>query len=188
MSSLFCHIKAPVTAELICISLLFFKIVLGLVQLMAVDVRYSVRDDMAVQVVFVLVDADQVLELIEEPGCKLSADIKALCCGDPFIFVEADDVVGIHPARIFSPLLLLVQEAPVHTAFVYLVGSVGTGDIDKAFRDLVAPEDIGDDVAHRPVALCRAIDDLIDCHIFSLSFLYPLISRDIFSSTRIPGA
>ena len=133
-------------------------------------------------------DADKVLESVKELAGKLSSDLKAQGRSDPLVFVKAYDVVGIHPARVFPPLLLLVQEAPVHALPVYLVGCVRTDDIDIALGDLIAPEDVGDDVAHGPMALCCAIDDLIDCHISSLSFLYLLISQDIFSSTLIPGA
>ena len=132
---------------------------------------------MTVQMVFVLVDADQALETTEEFVNEHPPNLEALCCGDLFIFVKADDVVGIHPARIFSPLSFFLQEA-----------SVGTGDIDITFRDLIVAEDIGDNVAHCPVALCCAINDLINCHISSLSFLYSLISWDILLSTLIPGA
>ena len=143
---------------------------------------------MTVQMVFVLVDADQALETTEEFVNEHPPNLEALCCGDLFIFVKADDVVGIHPARIFSPLSFFLQEAPVHTGPVNTSRSVGTGDIDITFRDLIVAEDIGDNVAHCPVALCCAINDLINCHISSLSFLYSLISWDILLSTLIPGA
>ena len=133
-------------------------------------------------------DPEEGLEAAKEPVYEFPSDLKTLGRSDPLVFVKADDIVGIHPARIFSPLLLLVQEAPIHTVSVYLIRTVRTCDIDKSFRDLIAPEDICDDVAHCTVALCCAIDDLIDCHISSLSFLYPLICCEIFSSSLIPGA
>ena len=134
-------------------------------------------------------DPEEGLEAAKEPVYEFPSNLKTLGRSDPLVFVKADDVVGIHPARIFSPLLLLVQEAPIHTVSVYLIRTVRTCDIDKSFRDdLIAPEDICDDVAHCTVALCCAIDDLIDCHISSLSFLYPLICCEIFSSSLIPGA
>ena len=133
-------------------------------------------------------DPEEGLEAAKEPVYEFPSDLKTLGRSDPLVFVKADDVVGIHPARIFSPLLLLVQEAPIHAVSIYLIRTVRTCDIDKSFRDLIAPEDICDDVAHCTVALCCAIDDLIDCHISSLSFLYPLICCEIFSSSLIPGA
>ena len=121
-------------------------------QLMPIDKRNGVRNDMAVQMVFVLVDAEQGLKAAKESPGKGSSDLKALSRRDPFIFVEADDVMGIHPPRVFSPLLLLVQEASVHTFPVYLIRSIRAGDIDISFRDLIAAEDISDDVLHCPVA------------------------------------
>ena len=130
MSALFRNAQPARPAEIIGVGFLLFKVMFGLMQFVTVDVRYSIGDDMAVQVVLVLVDADQALEAVEEFASKLPADIKALCCGDLFIFVKADDVVRIHPARVFSPLLLLFQEAPVHTVSVNTLRAVGAGDID----------------------------------------------------------
>ena len=119
-------------------------------------------------------DPEEGLEAAKEPVYEFPSDLKTLGRSDPLVFVKADDVVGIHPARVFSPLLLLVQEAPIHAFSIYLIRTVRTCDIDKSFRDLITPEDICDDVAHCTVALCCAIDDLIDCHISSLSFLFQL--------------
>ena len=141
-------------------------------------------------------DPEEGLEAAKEPVYEFPSDLKTLGRSDPLVFVKADDIVGVHPARIFSPLLLLVQEAPIHAVSIYLIRTVRTCDIDKSFRDLIAPEDICDDVAHCTVALCCAIDDLIDCaiddlidcHISSLSFLYLLICCEIFSSSLVPGA
>ena len=133
-------------------------------------------------------DPEEGLEAAKEPVYEFPSDLKTLGRSDPLVFVKADDVVGIHPSRIFSPLLLLVQEAPIHAFSIYLIRTVRTCDIDKSFRDLITPEDICDDVAHCTVALCCAIDDLIDCHISSLSFLYLLICCEIFSSSLVPGA
>lgn len=188
MPALFRNTKPPVPAELICVRFLLFQVMPGLMQLMPVDKGNGVRNDMAVQVVFVLVDPEEGLEAAKEPVYELPPDLKALGRRDPLVFMKADDVVRIHPARVFSPLLLLFQEAPIHAVSVYLIRTVRASDIYKSFRDLIAPEDICDDVAHCTVALCCAIDDLIDCHISSLSFLYPLICCEIFSSSLVPGA
>ena len=188
MPALFRNTETPFPAELICIRLLLFQVVLSLMQFVTVDVRYSICDDVTVQVVFVLVDTDQALEAVKEFANKLPADFKTLGCRDLFIFVEADNVVGIHSARVFSPLLLLVQETLIHAVFVYFVRLVGACDIDITFLHLVAAEDVCYDGDHCAVAFCRAIDDLIDCHISSLSFLYPLICREILSSSLMPGA
>ena len=108
-------------------------------QLMPVDKRNGVRNDMAVQVVFVLVDPEEGLEATKEPVYELPPDLKTLGRRDPLVFMKADDVVRIHPARVFSPLLLLFQEAPVHTVSVYLIRTVRASDIYKSFRDLIAP-------------------------------------------------
>ena len=76
---------------------------------------------MAVQVVFVLMDPEEGLEAAKEPVYEFPSDLKTLGRSDPLVFVKADDVVGIHPARVFSPLLLLVQEAPIHAFSIYLI-------------------------------------------------------------------
>ena len=152
MLTLFCDTETPFPAELVRVFFLLFQVALGLMQLMPIDVRYGVCNDMAVQVVFVLVDAEKVLKSVEKFLYKPPADLKALGCGNLLIFMEADDVVSIHPARVFSPLLLLAQEAPVHAVLVYLVGTVGACDIDISFLNLVAAEDVCDDGAHCSVA------------------------------------
>ena len=188
MPAFYGNTEALVVAELIGVCFLLFQILFSLMQLMPVDKGNGVCNDMAVQVVFVLVDPEEGLEAAKEPVYELPPDLKTLGRRNPLVFMKADDVVRIHPARVFSPLLLLFQEAPVYTVSVYLIRTVRASDIYKSFRDLIAPEDICDDVAHCTVALCCAIDDLIDCHISSLSFLYPLICCEIFSSSLIPGA
>ena len=58
-------------------------------------------------------DPEEGLEAAKEPVYEFPSDLKTLGRSDPLVFVKADDIVGIHPARIFSPLLLLVQEAPM---------------------------------------------------------------------------
>ena len=93
MSALFRNAQSARSAEIIGIGFLFFKVMFGLMQFVPVDVRHGIGDDMAVQVVLVLVDADQALEAVEEFANKLPADLKTLGCRDLFIFVKADDVV-----------------------------------------------------------------------------------------------
>ena len=56
-------------------------------------------------------DPEEGLEAAKEPVYEFPSDLKTLGRSDPLVFVKADDVVGIHPARVFSPLLLLVHES-----------------------------------------------------------------------------
>ena len=93
MSALFRNAQPARPAEIIGVGFLLFKVMFSLMQFVTVDVRYSIGDDMAVQVVLVLVDADQALEAVKEFANKLPADLKTLGCRDLFIFVKADDVV-----------------------------------------------------------------------------------------------
>lgn len=93
MPALFCNTQSALSAEIIGVGFLFFEVMFGLMQFVTIDVRYGIGDDMAVQVVLILVDADQALEAVKEFANKLPADLKTLGCRDLFIFVKADDVV-----------------------------------------------------------------------------------------------
>ena len=93
MPAFFRNAQPAFSAEIIGVGFLFFKVMFGLMQFVTVDVRYGIGDDMAVQVVFVLMDTDQALEAVKEFANKLPADLKTLGCRDLFIFVKADDVV-----------------------------------------------------------------------------------------------
>jgi len=67
-------------------------------QLPAIDVGDGVRDDVDVKMVFVLVDADQALMSWKEFLTEFSTDLQTLLWRNLLVFVEADDVVRIHPS------------------------------------------------------------------------------------------
>ena len=163
--------KAALPAEGIRIGFLPFEVPFCLVQLTAVDIGDRVRHDMDVQVVPVLMDPDQVLVFRKEPVGKRASDFEAFARADGFILMEADDIVGVHPAGILAPDPLLKEESLIYIVPVDSVRTVRTGDLHVPLFNLVIPEDIGDDVPHRAVALCLFIDDFIDSHISSQSFL-----------------
>jgi hypothetical protein len=58
---------------------------------------------MAVKVIFVLMYTDYILMPGEKLFGKFSSDFKNLLRCDLFIFVETDNVMGIHPSGVFIP-------------------------------------------------------------------------------------
>lgn len=163
--------KASFPAEGIRIRFLLFEVMFCLVQLTAVDVGDRVRHDMDVQVVLVLMDPDQVLVFGKEPVGKRASDFEAFVRVYGFILMEADDVMGVHAPRIFTPYPLLEEEGLIYIVPVDPIRAVRTGDLHEPIFHLVIPEHVGDDVPHCAVALCLFIDDLIDSHMSSHSFL-----------------
>lgn len=95
--------QSPFKAEFVGKLLLMFKIPFGLMQLHTVNVRNTVGDDMAVQVIFILMHTNQILMTGEKLFSKFFSDFKHLLWCDLFIFMEADDVVGIHSSGVFIP-------------------------------------------------------------------------------------
>ena len=67
-------------------------------QLSSIDVGNGIRDDMNVKMVFVLMDTYQALMSREKFLAEFSSDLQALLRRDLLVFVEADDVVRIHPS------------------------------------------------------------------------------------------
>jgi len=61
MMPFFSYCKSSLQAEIIGKLLLAIKIMLGLVELVTVNVGYGVYNDMTVEVFFVLVDTDNIL-------------------------------------------------------------------------------------------------------------------------------
>ncbi len=98
MLSLLGERKTSVGTELVGEGFLLFQTHLRLMQLPAVDVGNCVCDDVDVKMIFVLVDTDQALMPWKEFLTEFSADLQALLWGNLLVFVEADDVVCIHPS------------------------------------------------------------------------------------------
>lgn len=122
------------------------------------------------EIVFILVNADEALMIWEESVDEGSADRQADIRSDLFIFMKGDDVMGIHSSGILIPDLFLFQERTVHAFRIDNGWTVWTSDINITFSDFLILKNIFDDILHRSMGLGRVIDDLIDCHISSLSF------------------
>ena len=101
--SLLCDGESSFAAEAVRELFLPFKILSCLMDLMTVEIGYGICDYMCVYMILVLMHADDVLESGEIFLGKYPGKIERLCLRYIFIFVKADDVVGIHAARILVP-------------------------------------------------------------------------------------
>ena len=156
-------------------------------QFLSVNEGNSVRDDMTVQMILVLMYSDQGLMRREKSVGECLPNFKALGRCNPLFGVKSDDVVGIHPAGILIPEPLLIQKTLVYTRSCDSLLRIRTGDPDISFPDFVIPEHVADEISHSSVGLCPAVDDLIDSHTSSLSFLYIDTRSEIFDSSRVAG-
>ena len=163
--------KTEGETELIREFFLLFEIAFCLVELSSVEVGNGIDHDVTVQVVSVLVDSDHILVPAKETFGVGSADLKDLFRRYLFVFVEADHVVRVHPAGAFAPEFLFAEPFPVHIIIFDDIAGIRTVDIDIALFDFSFTEHILQNIPHRPVAVSFVINDLIDCHIFSFSFL-----------------
>ena len=143
--------KTFVDAKLIGEDFLLFQDHLRLVQLAAVDVGDGVRDDMDMEMILVLVDADQALISRKEFPTEFPSDLQTLLRGDLLVFVEADNVMGVHPPGVFLPEPLFREECLIDIIVSDSGWFIGAGDIDIALQDLPVLEDILDHIPHRPM-------------------------------------
>ena len=90
-------------AELVGKHFLLLQILFRLMQFVPVDIRNRVRNDMAVQMVFILVDTDQGLVIREKLIGKLASHIEDFGRGDLLVLMKTYDVVRVHPSGIFVP-------------------------------------------------------------------------------------
>ena len=96
MMPFFSYCKSSLQAEIIGKFLLTLKIMLGLVELVTVNVGYGVYNDMTVEMFFVLVDTDNILMSGEKSFGLQLAHLKDFCRCYLFIFVKAHNIMGIH--------------------------------------------------------------------------------------------
>lgn len=103
MPAFFRNGKPPFLTELIGKCFLLFQILFCLVQFMSVYIRNRVCNNVTVQVVFILMDADQGLVIWEKLIGKLAPHIENFRRRDLFVLMKTYDVVRIHPSGIFIP-------------------------------------------------------------------------------------
>ena len=142
---------------------------------------------MAVQMFFILVDTDNTLKSVEEFVCKLFSEFKDLSGSNSFIFMEADEVVSIHPAGVFIPESFFCKPGLIDLIIGNGISGIGSCDFSESFFDLFMAENIFENISHRSVTICGFIDDLIDCHVSAHSFLYSLSCEDISASSLPEG-
>ena len=133
---------------------LLFKIAPGLMQLPPINIGNTVGDDMTMQVVFILMHTDHILMIRKKPFCKFCADFKDLLRCHLLVFVEADDVMGIHPPGVFIPEPLLGKPGLIDFIIVNGLTWIRTGDFDITLFYLFVTKDVFEDVPHGPVAFC----------------------------------
>ena len=127
--------------------------------------------DMDMQVFLVLMDCDKVLKIGEELLTEDLTDLQTFPWGYKVLFVKTDHRMHAHPTGILIPKFLLLQECLVHIVYIDFVIIERSLEIYIAFFDLLVLEDISDDGSHCSVCFCWVVNDLIDCHICSLSLL-----------------
>jgi len=103
MPSLFGNCKSAFLAKGVSELLLTLKVTFRLVQFVSVLEGNGVRDDMAVQVVSVLVDPDDALVTGEELAHEFLTDLENLRRCNRLVLMEADDVVCVHPTGVLVP-------------------------------------------------------------------------------------
>ena len=127
---------------------------------------------MTVQMILVLMYSDQGLVRREKPICKCLPNLKALHWSDLFILMEGNHVMCIHPAGVLAPKLFFMDERLKDAGRSYLSIRIGSCYPDISLPHFVIPENITDKIFHPCVGFCPAVNDLIDCHSFSLLSLY----------------
>lgn len=103
MPAFFRNRKSLLLAELIGKRLLLFQILFRLMQFMPVNIRNGVRDNVAVQMIFVLMNTDQGLVIREKLIGKLTSHIEDFGRSDLLVLMKTYDVVRVHPSGIFVP-------------------------------------------------------------------------------------
>lgn len=97
---------------------------------------------------FVLMDSYKTLVLRKKFIGKCPAYIHTCLRGYDLVFVEADDVMGIHSTGVFAPQTLFPQERLIDFIPVDDCVAVGTGYFHISFFDFVVTENIFDNVPH----------------------------------------
>ena len=103
MPAFFRNGKPLFLAELVGKSFLLLQILFRLMEFVAVNIRNGVRNNMTVQMVFILVDTDQGLVIREKLVGKLTSHIEDFGRGDLLVLMKTYDIVRVHPSRIFIP-------------------------------------------------------------------------------------
>lgn len=103
MPAFFCNGKPLFLAELVGKRFLLLQILFRLMQFVAVNIRNGVRNNMTVQMIFILVDTNQGLVIREKLVGKLTSHIEDFGRGDLLVLMETYDVVRVHPSGIFVP-------------------------------------------------------------------------------------
>ena len=103
MPAFFRNRKPFFLTELVGKRFLLLQILFCLMQFVAINIRNGVRNNVAVQMVFILVNTDQGLVIREKPAGKLASHIENFGRGDLLVLMKTYNVVRIHPSRIFVP-------------------------------------------------------------------------------------
>ena len=109
-------------------------------QFLSVNEGNSVRDDMTVQMILVLMYSDQGLVRREKPICKCLPNLKALHWSDLFILMEGNHVMCIHPSGVFAPELLLTNPLLIYIIIVDCLSGVRTGYVNITILSLFITE------------------------------------------------
>ena len=169
MMSFLCYSQTLILAKFVSIVLLKLKIMFCLMELMPVNIRNTVRKDMTVQMLLILVYRYQALMIRKEPVNKLPSDLEYLFWCYLFILVKTDDVMGVHPAGVFIPQTLFCKPCLIDLIIIYSLTVIRACYLYTCFLKRIIPENILDRISHGSVAVPFVIDDLIDCHTASLS-------------------
>ena len=123
------------------------------------------------KVILILMDCDQALEIGEELLAKVLNDLQTFPLGHIILRMEADDIVSTHSPRVLVPKLLLINERLRYIFRIDHIVVKRSLNHHITVLHLLVLENISDEASHGCVCFCRVVNDLIDCHISSLSFL-----------------
>ena len=190
MLSFLCNGKTFSKAEVIGKYFLLFEVLFTLMKLQAINEGHAVSHYVTMKMLLVLMDSYNTLVIWEEFFGKLFSYFQNLYWSNLFITMEADDIVCIHPAIVFVPKFLLFKPGLIYLIWSYLIRSIWTYNLFIMLTKLFFLQDILEAVPHGTMAHGRVIDDLINSHIFSPSFLKSPIcsstSSSLFSVGSIP--
>ena len=97
------------------------------------------------------------------------SDFQTFCRGYEILCMETNYMMGAHPSGIFLPELFLIQKCLIYISYSNTALVKRPLKCYISFSDFSILEDISDEGSHCAVRFCRAVNDLIDCHISSHS-------------------
>lgn len=168
-----CHAKSPFLTHPVGKILHTLQVSLGIMQLVTIHKTDGISYNVAMHMVPVYMHTHQTLESVKPPLCKFLSKLQRLLRCDWLVLMPRNNVVGIHPARIFVPNPLFFQKGLVHPIIGNGIRLIRTNDCNQFPSGFIHPCHIFDAVPHGSMTFCRLIDCLINRQVASHSFRNP---------------